>query len=104
LWSFTSYSVRPEQNPGSPESSYEHGFSLKSLKKNPGTAAFDRGQKFAPIVIALVALAALLMQGASVIAVPIVFAVVGLYALIVIGGAQVIRALGLKFLDDAINE
>jgi hypothetical protein len=67
---------------------------------NPGTEAFDRGQKrWAFPVLVLASLAAILAEGASLVALPVLLGIGALFLLIIIGGARLIRTLGLKFLE-----
>jgi protein-S-isoprenylcysteine O-methyltransferase Ste14 len=73
---------------------------MHSLDKNPGTETFDQGQKkLALPILILTVLAAVLAEGASWDVVPVLLAIGAIYLLIVIGGARLVRALGMRFLD-----
>lgn len=71
---------------------------MSSSDKNPGTEAFEKGQRrWAPLVLVLAAVAAVLVEGASFAILPGLLVVGALYLLIVIGGGRLITALGLKY-------
>lgn len=69
----------------------------KSYSDSPGTEAFERGQKrAAPIAILVGVIAAILIEGASLIVLPLLLLVGVLYWLIVYGGARLLSRYGLR--------
>lgn len=69
----------------------------KNSSDNPGSEAFEKGQKrVAPLIILGAAIAAILVEGASWVVLPALLLVGGVYWLIVSGGARVISRQGLR--------
>lgn len=66
---------------------------MNSSDKNPALETFDRLQrKTAVPLVLLVAIAALVVNGASIWMFPVIFTVALIYVFIVIGGGRLIRA------------
>jgi hypothetical protein len=70
---------------------------LKNSSGNPGSEAFEKGQRrVAPLVILGAAVVAMIVEGGSLIVLPVVLLIAGLYWLIIYGGARLISNFGLR--------
>lgn len=72
----------------------------KPSTDNPGLDAFDAGQKrLLPFVLVVTALAAIVIEGASLAVLPILLIIGAIYLFVVVAGARIVRTLGLKLLN-----
>lgn len=53
---------------------------MRLSSKNPGTEAFDHGQKFIPLVVSIAVLAAVVVEGAPLATIPVVLVCGAIYA------------------------
>lgn len=67
---------------------------------NCGIDAFDAGQKrLLPVLLIVTALAAIVIEGASLAVFPTLLLIGAIYLFVVVAGARIVRTLGLKLLN-----